>query len=821
MLHHTLRGRAARAALLLFALCGAPLTAAHTQDPNAAAPAAPRQEGIVVDTVLVRGQQRLTEAAVRGGAGVRTGQRVDAREVQRAIRRLMETGNFESVDVFVRPSAASPERGSLVIQVAERPLVTDVEFRGLTTVRGSTVRDSVKLRENAPLDPQRVADARKLVRDMLAKRGIQLVSIDTSLVPVPGQRNTVQLVFNVREGNRLAVAEVTFEGNNAFSDERLAGALQTKSEGFFWFREGKFDRETFEADLRESLPSFYAGHGYIDFAVVSDTLVVDPETGKARVTVEVQEGPQYRLGEFRIEGNSRFPTDELTRLFTVQRSSVLGLPFGGESERERGEVFDRGALDAAVQQAESMYKNAGYLFAAVEPVVERVPAQAGQDPTVNVTWSVSEQSPFYIGRIAFAGNTTTHENVIRDRLWVVPGDLYNEDAVLQSYQAISGLGFFETPLPAPDINPNPETGTVDLVFHVKEKQTGNINFGTVIGGGYGGRGGGFSGFLGYSQPNLFGQGKQADLRLEYGFGRTSIEASYSDPAIFGTRNSGSVSVFHTGDRYLRSDNGRRIRTGASLQFGVPVPGLLRTRAFLGYSVSRTRLEAADEICANPNNVFCQEDALASTLSLSVTRDTKNHPLFPTSGTRQNLSVDQTGGPLGGDGNFQKVNANLEWWVPAGRLGSGPSPIRMALGLQTRAGANFGDNELFPFERFYAGGVMFGQPLRGYQERTITPFGYQAGCESSFLRTCLGDAFMTVSGEYAIRVSDMLSVSIFGDAGNVWSDVQHVDPSKLFRGAGVGATLVTPFLGAIGVDAAYGFDRPDPGWEFHFRFGNAF
>jgi outer membrane protein insertion porin family len=820
-----LRGRAASAALLLFAFCGTLSRAAHAQQTTPTTPPAgtSQQEGIVVDSVLVRGNARLSEQAVRAGSGLRQGQRVDSREVQRAIRRLMDTGNFESVQVFVRPSASTPERGSLVVQVAERPMVTTVEFPGLTTVSGRTVRDSVKLKENAPLDPQRVAEARKLVRDMLAKRGIQLVSIDTTLPAVAGQPNTVRLVFNVREGNRLAVAEVAFEGNQAFSDETLAGAMSTRKEGFFWFREGKFDRETFQADLRESLPQFYASHGYIDFAVVGDTLVVDPETGKARVVIEVSEGPQYHLGEFRIEGNSRFPTDDLARYFTVQRRSVLGLPVGGQSQREKGEVFDRSALDAAVTQVEQAYKNAGYLFAQVEPVVERVPAAQGQDPTVNVTWSISERQPFYIGRISFVGNTTTHENVIRDRLWIVPGDLYSEEAVIQSYQSISGLGFFETPMPTPDIAPNPESGTVDITFHVKEKQTGNINFGTVIGGNsyYGGGGGGFSGFLGYSQPNLFGQGKQADLRLEYGYGRRSIEASYSDPAIFGTRNSGSISVFNTGDRYINTDNGRRYRTGAALQFGVPVPGLLRTRAFLGYSISRTQLKAADEICSDPENIFCQPDAVASTLSLSVTRDTKNHPLFPTQGTRQSISVEQTGGPLGGDGNFQKVTGDLEWWVPAGKLGSGPRPIRFALGLKTRAGANFGNDSLFPFERFYAGGVMYGQPLRGYPERTITPLGYQSACERSFLRSCLGDAFMTISGEYAIRVSDALSISAFGDAGNVWSDVQHVDPTKLYRSAGVGATLVTPFLGAIGVDAAYGFDKPNPGWEFHFRFGNSF
>ncbi|HET6763308.1 MAG TPA: BamA/TamA family outer membrane protein, partial [Longimicrobiaceae bacterium] len=495
--------------------------------------------------------------------------------------------------------------------------------------------------------------------------------------------------------------------------------------------------------------------------------------------------------------------------------------FGGTSERERGEVFDRGALDGATKALQQQYRNEGYLYADVEPIVERVAAVGTAPPTVNVTWAISEKSPFYIRRISFVGNSNTHENVMRDRLWVIPGDVYNEEALVQSYQALGGLGFFETPMPSPDILPDPDSGTVDIVFHIKEKQTGNINFGTVIGGGYGGRGGGFSGFLGYSQPNLFGQGKNASVRVEYGSGRNTVELSYSDPAILGSRNSGTISLYNTGDRYTSFDNGRRTRTGGDLQFGIPVPRLRYTRAFVGYSLSRTHLTNLDDAGCTPGdteNLFCQPDATASTLSLSVTRDTKNHPLFPTAGTRQSISLAQTGGPLAGSGNYQKLTGDAEWWAPVAHIGSGPRPLRVAMGLRAHTGAVFGDARLFPFDRFYMGGTQFGQPLRGYKEREITPSGFNQGCSSSFVRACLGNAFLSISAETALRVNDMLSVSVFTDAGNVWSDPQHVDPSRLFRSVGVGGTVVTPFLGAIGVDVAYGFDKTVPGWEVHFKLG---
>ena len=461
-----------------------------------------------VDSVEVRGNQRILVPVIRTTSGLSPGMTVTAFDIQAAIRRLMATGNFESVQIVQR---GEPGRElTLVIEVVERPIIGEYVFRGLEHVSAKTVRDTIGLKENQPLDPNKVARAEAMIRSLLAKAGFQLRAVDTTLAPMARPEGAYRLTFRVEEGQRLSIADIVFEGNRAFSSATLRAAMNTSREGFWWFRAGKFDRETFDTDLATRLPEFYGRHGYIDFAVTSDTVVVDPESGKARIVVTVAEGEQYRLGDFLIEGNSRFPTDQLAQIFTTQRRSVLGLPFGGASERERGEVFDRAALDAATERVQQMYKNEGYLYARVEPIVRRAPAtEPGRAPTVNVTWAISEHTPFYVNRVTIEGNTYTHESVIRDRVAVYPGDVYDEERLLQSYRAISGLGYFETPMPTPDISPDVENGTVDITFYVKEKQTGNISFGTSIGGP---TGSGVSGFLGYSQPNLFGQGKQADLR---------------------------------------------------------------------------------------------------------------------------------------------------------------------------------------------------------------------------------------------------------------------------------------------------------------------
>jgi outer membrane protein insertion porin family len=144
----------------------------------------------------------------------------------------------------------------------------------------------------------------------------------------------------------------------------------------------------------------------------------------------------------------------------------------------------------------------------------------------------------------------------------------------------------------------------------------------------------------------------------------------------------------------------------------------------------------------------------------------------------------------------------------------------------RSGFVFGDSPFFE-QLFSMGGTQFGIPLRGYTEFSITPRGYDPFAESRGASpNAVGKAFFLLSSEFGMRISQGLYTSLFVDAGNVWADASHFNPSRMFRGAGFGISFVSP-LGPLGLDWAYGFDRvdalgrSDPAWKFHFRLGQPF
>jgi outer membrane protein insertion porin family len=432
---------------------------------------------------------------------------------------------------------------------------------------------------------------------------------------------------------------------------------------------------------------------------------------------------------------------------------------------------------------------------------------------------LNEGQPATINKVEIAGNDVTHERVIRDAIVVLPGDVFRQDALIRSYQNIANLGFFEQPIPFPDTRPANEQGDVDVIFKVTEKHTGNVNFGASLG-----QGTGIGGFIGLDEPNLFGQGKRGKFQWQFGQNINEFVVSYTDPAIRQSRISGTLDLHDYRVRYQISNLGTLTTRGSNLQFGFPAFHDRYTRLYLTYGLDLQTFTGPTRNLPF-NAAFSCNDCLRSTLGASVVRDTRIDMPFPTAGTMHQIGISQSGGPLGGTGDFQRVDLEGHWYAPLGQVGNPrKAPIKFVMALAARSGFVFGYAPFFN-QLFTMGGTQFGIPLRGYDEFSITPAGYDPRATSGVASAAaFGKAFLAMTGEIGVRLSQQFYFDLFTDAGNVWAQAAAFDPTRLFRGAGIGASVISP-IGPIGVDWAYGFDRtdilghPQPGWKIHFRIGN--
>jgi outer membrane protein insertion porin family len=811
--------RHSAAAIVAAVLC-LPFSRANAQQEGPGACALP-------DSIVVAGNLRITNEQILSDAEMATGVALNFKVVQRAIKALYATGNFSDVQIGCRVHDGPPILASIVINVTERPILGDVDVVGGDRIPTRTLKDKVDLLIGRPVDAALVARTKQRLDSIYEAAGYYLHRITVDTTEIGEQR--AKVTFRVSEGRRLAVSGVRVNGLKTLAPADVVATMKTKPEGFLWFRKGEFDEDTFTGDLTERIPQFLARQGFIDGIVERDTLLVNRELGKGLVDLQVREGPRYSIGAFEALGNRRFSTEEIQRLYPFQPQSISLRERAFSLLRKKGpslppNTFDQGRWEDGTQKVQTAYSNEGYIYARVRPIVDR-DTTAGKH-VANLRWEIEEGQPAIVNRVEILGNDHTVESCIRNALLIVPGDVFNQDRLVRSYQNIGNLGFFETPVPNPDTRPD-STGDVDIIFRVKEKQTGNVNFGASAGQGLG-----VGGFIGLQQPNLFGRCKSGSLNWNFGRFQNNFQMAYTDPQIRLSQVSGTLSAYRTQNRFqgiggfsnFNGGFGQPIQTGFSLQLGFPIPQSPYTRVFLTYGLESVRFGASG---------FLGEQAaqftganVRSYIGTTLGYDTRVDLPFASAGAQRTFTAQFNG--LGGTSQFQRYSLDMRNFATLTQFGGnkpGSQPIKVVAGLSVRSGAVLGNAGAFRFtQQFNMGGVQFGEPLRGYPEFSITPDGFLPDAnQNAAAFQNPGAAFFSSTAEVGIRFNSMFYINGFFDAGNVYRRVQQFDPTRLFRGTGIGLSTVTP-LGPLGLDWARGLDRvdsfgrPAPAWQLHFRLG---
>ena len=497
--------------------------------------------------------------------------------------------------------------------------------------------------------------------------------------------------------------------------------MTTRPEGFWWFRKGEYNEDKVEDDCGTGFRSWYADRGYVDFQVLRDTLVADSAPGKA-IT---QDHASTKAGRTR-SAPSKSPATAASRPRKLEhllpRSGPgdvagSGTTVGDAVQPGRLGRGDRAAREPVPQQR--LHLRAGR---AGRNPPHRPRQRAVRRPAVARS---ARAQPATINRIIILGNDVTHERVIREAIVLLPGQTFNRDALIRSYENVSNLNFFQQPMPPPDVEPAENGVDVDIIFRVTEKRTGNINFGASVG-----QGVGVGGFIGLEEPNLFGKAKRGKLQWQFGRNINDFNLSYTDPAILDTRTSGT----HHPVQFAAPLHHRRPGPAAAARLPAPVR-LSPVRLPLHPDVSLHRGDA--------DPLFRRRGGHQPGLRLR-----QLHPLFA-GHERRPGHPDRAalrGGRLvdhGGRGaerrhpgrhrRLPEDRRGRALVYPAGAAGR-RRPVwgrgQFTLGLTAKSGFIIGDPGPFYTELYSMGGVQFGIPLRGYEEFGITPAGFDPSAGGS-------------------------------------------------------------------------------------------
>ncbi|HZE09917.1 MAG TPA: POTRA domain-containing protein, partial [Gemmatimonadaceae bacterium] len=432
-----------KTAPILLVLVAASAVSLRAQETSQGACATP-------EAIITSGNSRVDSAAVRTTAGLSTGTTLNTHDIQTAIKALYASGQFDDVQIVCRV-APGTTKATLVIQVRERPILTSYRVIGADRVSPKDVKEKLAFATGSPIDPGKIAKALASADSLYESNGYYLARIHVDSTLTNGK---LSIDFRIDEGRRLAVSGIRIEGNKNVSDEDIVAAMETKPEGFLFTRNGEFDDAKFAEDLSERIPALYGSRGYIDFRILKDTLIVDRARGKGLIDITVSEGPRYVVGNFEVLGNRRFSTEQIKEFYPFGKNQAPTVTTRAVSLIRRTYInppntFDAAKWDDAQEKLSEAYNDEGYIYAQIRPVMERVPS-TDSVRKLNLRWEIDERTPAIVNRIEITGNDYTHESCIREQIVLAPGQVFNRNYLIRSYQNIGNLNFFETPMPAPE-----------------------------------------------------------------------------------------------------------------------------------------------------------------------------------------------------------------------------------------------------------------------------------------------------------------------------------------------------------------------------------
>ena len=694
--------------------------------------------------------------------------------------------NDIAIEIVDDPYPNGVEGRRVIFLLEERERVRIVTFNGSDAYDRTEIDEAmesvgIELRLDTRVNPGVIRTTEGLLRQMWAEKGYEFAEISHELEPLPGGPKMVELTFEIDQGPKVEIHAIDFVGNEAISDRTLKAQMTNTKERWllsFITGRGAYRPLGFEQDA-DALVAHYRANGYIDAQVGEPQLeysdvTEDGGTRPVRMRVPVTEGERYRVGTVAFDGENVVRTSALEEMFGVLQP---GRPY------EEGKVRD------AFDIARDAYGTGGYYemtgFPDLVPRDENHPdARIDGDPVVDVTIRVQEGEQYFVNRIRFVGNDTTHDEVIRRELGLVERGVFDTSALKYSVRRLNQLGYFE-PLDednAIQIDKRPGVDNeVDLTLDLTEANLNQLTFGAGASQ--------FDGFflqLSFQTTNFLGRGESLSMNLQHGDRMKNYTVGFTEPYLFGKPITGGLNVFRRDIQFINQFTQSSIGGGGSIGYRVGQ----WSQMFVGYSYEATDVKELNPIFLRPDilrfNPFLQDALLlgvdgARTISKvtpSFRYNTVDHPIFPTTGKQYNLSIELAG--VGGNTKFYKPTAEMIWY-----LRHAP---KLSFGFRARAEyiQPLGSSEVLPIFQLLSMGGDFS--LRGFDIRSIGP-----GDPNLAGLVIGGNKSLLFNAEYLISISNPVRIIIFYDAGQVADFGEEFTKENFYTSTGIELRFFMPVL----------------------------
>ena len=865
--------------LALLACCTAGYAQDRIVYPDITYAGSPRD--MVIGGISVSGMEGYEDYILTGISGLSVGQHIElpGTAITDAVKRYWNHGLFS--DVQIAADSIVGEKVYLHIALKARPRVSEINYVGLKKNEKQEMEQKLGILKGGQITPNMIDRAKILAKKYFDDKGYKNADIEIQQRDDVASKNQVILDVIIDKKEKMRVRTITIEGNEKLTDMKIKGGLfrkgafaKTHEAGKLstFLKAKKFTPERWKAD-KEKLIEKYNELGYRDAVIVSDSVWnVDPKHVSIRLTVD--EGQKYHVRNIQWVGNTVYNSDVLSHLLTLRKGSVYnqklmekrlttdddavsnlyynnGYVFSQINATEVNVVGDSIDLEMRVFEGPQahlshvritgntrLYENVvrrelrtkpGDLFSR-EALMRsaRELASMGHfdqekcvpdvhpntdDGTVDINWNLEQKS---------------NDQVEFSLGWGQTGIIGRVGLTLNNFSMANLFGKNKAHrglLPVGD----GEKLSLGVQTNASYYQSYNMSYSTN--------------WFGGKRPIQFSVGayysKSTDVSSNYY--NTAWQNSYYN-YLYGYNSYGynysNYENYYDPDKYVKM-LGVNVGWGKRLRWPDDYFTLSVQLSYTRYMLKNWRYFLLTN--GNSNNL---------NLSVAINRSSTDNQLFPRRGSEFTASVTVTPPWSLWDGKDYKNLATdthsstyvkeqqdkYRWieyhkWKFKARTFTAFSSSQKTFVLMTRVEmgllGSFNKYKKSPFETYYMGGdgmsgYSYGYAtetigLRGYDNGTLTPYGYEGYAYDRF----------TLELRYPFMLGNTTIYGLtFVEGGNAWNDTKKFNPFDMKRSAGVGVRIFLPMVGLMGIDWAYGFDKyflgsSQGGSQFHFILGQEF
>lgn len=295
-------------------------------------------ETFKIKNIVIDGLQNVKEKKVLSELSTKKGRLYVPTIAKEDLRTILSLDYFDNAELSV-----DTKTQTVKFTVVEKPYISKIIFKGNKQFSQGKLKSEATLKEKDFYNFVELEESKRKIITLYKDKGYADCQMEVYPTTDPNT-NKMTITFLITENNKILIGDLYVENVKSFKNKKIKKLAKTK-------RKKVFKEETLKNDMNE-IVKFYKNHGFMDFTIEDPVIEYNQDRTKMFITLKVNEGPKYKIGDIDFYGNAVISKKELQK----HRSII-----------KKNEIFNQEKILEVLNLVYDDYSNRGYLHSYIAP----------------------------------------------------------------------------------------------------------------------------------------------------------------------------------------------------------------------------------------------------------------------------------------------------------------------------------------------------------------------------------------------------------------------------------------------------------------------